>query len=251
MSNLAVVTGWSPSGWHEYGRRFVETFDRHWPHDVPLRIYVEEFSPLPPCRRDVRQVLLDEVPGCRAFLERHRNSARANGREVRPEWKESCRAAGYNYRFDAWKFSRQGFIPYHAALALGAGLLCWLDGDVVSLRDVPTGFVEGLLREGAALAYLGRGDKHSEIGFQLYRIPDALPMLREFSALYDTDAVFDLGEWHSAFAFDVARRRAGLPAVDLTPGGSGHVWLASPLRKYSDHLKGKRKRLGRSPERGG
>lgn len=248
--SLTVVTGWSPSGWREYGRRFLDTFDRHWPPDVPLRIYVEEVRTLPPCRREVHQVLLDVIPGCRAFIERHRASARANGREVRPEWKESCRAAGYNYRFDAWKFSRQGFIPYHAALELGAaGLLCWLDGDVVSLRDVPPGFVEGLLPEGKACAYLGRGDKHSEIGFQLYRLPHALPMLREFSAIYETDAVFDLPEWHSAYVFDVARRRSGVAAVDLTPGGSGHVWMASPLRQYADHLKGKRKKWGRSPER--
>jgi hypothetical protein len=247
--NLTVVTGWSPSGWLEYGRRFLETFDEYWPADVALRIYVEELGPQPACRRDVRQVLLDEISGCRAFIERHRESARANGRDVRPTWKESCRLAGYNYRFDAVKFSRQGFIPYHAAAELRAGLLCWLDGDVVSLRRVPPGFVEGLLPDDKACAYLGRGDKHSEIGFQLYRVPDALPMLRTFSAIYEADAVFDLPEWHSAYVFDIARKRSGIAALDLTPGGTGHVWMASPLRAFTDHLKGKRKKWGRSPER--
>jgi hypothetical protein len=242
---LTVISGASPKGMAEYGRTFLDTFAKHWPADVRLLFYTEEPMAMP--RGENR--LIWDIPGCRDFIERHRDNRAANGREPVPGWKERDRKAGYSFRFDAWKFCRQGFIPYAAAQEVGEGLLCWLDGDVVTHRDVPAGFVEGLLPRGASVAYLGRGQKHSEIGFQLYRLPDALPMLKHFRDIYSSDAVFELPEWHSAHVFDTARRESGITAHDLTPGGSGHVWHQSPLRHYTDHLKGDRKAAGCSPER--
>lgn len=249
---LTVVTGWSPAGYLEYGRRFAETFAQFWPKDVDLIVYGEEPVKLP--RGEFRT--LDRIPGCMEFLLRHNNRVArgkvpAIGFENR--WKPKHKLEGYNFRFDAWKFCRQGFIPENAAsgtnLNEGRSLLCWLDGDVVTHTRVPAGFINGLLPEGSAVAYLGRGLKHSEIGFQLYDLSRAWPMLQDFAAIYRTDEVFTLKEWHSAFVFDEARRRSRVRAHDLTPQGYGHVWHQSPLRMYMDHLKGDRKKLGKSNER--
>lgn len=242
---LTVCTGWSPSGWKEYGRTFAETFAEFWPASVELVAYTEEPVVLP--RGECRSVL--EIPGCREFLERHRKSSRANGREPTDRWKRSARASGYNWRFDAWKFSRQGFIPLAAALECKTELLCWLDADVVTFKKVPDGFVESLLPAGANVAHLGRTGSHSEIGFQLYRLPAAMNMLRHFRDYYASDSVFGLSEWHSAFVWEQARRESGITSHDLTPGGSGHVWFQSPLCRYMDHLKGSRKQIGRSSQR--
>lgn len=257
---LTVVTGWSPAGYLEYGRRFAETFDRYWPPAVNLVVYGEQPCVLP--RGEFRT--LDQIPGCMEFLERN-DTPKARGEYVPGEshnWKPSAVQKGYNFRFDARKFSRQGFIPMHAYWQLsktsspdGSKYLCWLDGDVVTHRKIPSGFIESLLPLGASVAYLGRGAKHSEIGFQLYDVSHAWAgvMLHAFAAMYAIDAVFRLKEWHSAYVFDEVRRRCerqiGMRSHDLTPGGSGHVWHQSPLRIYMDHLKGKRKEKGRSDER--
>lgn len=243
---LTVVTGWSPSGFREYGSRFVESFVRHWPREVRCLAYVEQIENIP---TRIEQRLIDAIPGCRDFINRHRANPAANGRAPSAAWKESARAAGYNFRFDAVKFCRQGFIPLAAAGEVRHGLLCWLDADVVTFRDVANGFVESLLPAGKDVAYLGRGAKHSEIGFQLYRVPAALPMLQQFRDLYATDAIFGLKEWHSAYAFDNARTQSAIAAHDMTPGRSGHVWFRTPLGTCTDHLKGARKLAGRSPER--
>lgn len=242
---LTVVTGWSPSGWKEYGSRFIDSFSRRWPEDVRLICYVEQYVKLP--RGEQR--LLSEIPGCVEFLDKYRDDAEANGRKDNGRWKEKDKANGYNYRFDAWKFCRQGFIPLHAAESIRSGLMCWLDADVVTFKDVPRGLIESLLPESADIAYLGREPKHSEIGFQLYRIPEALPMLRRFSRYYKDETVFQLKEWHSAFVFDTARKDSGIKAHNVTPDGRGHVWFQSPLGKYLDHLKGNRKSSGQSRER--
>lgn len=242
---LTVCTGWSPSGWAEYGQRFLETFCRHWPQSVKLVVYAEVpvYMPRGECR------LIWEIPGCRDFIERHINNPKARGKAVKPDWKRSAIEQGYNWRFDAWKWCRQGFIPLAASESAGE-YLCWLDGDVITHRDVPEGWVESLLPKGKDLAYLGRENGyHSEIGFQLYRLPQALNMLRHFRDYYADDAVFNLREWHSAYVFDQCMRETGIKAHNLTPGGSGHVWWQSPLKEYLDHLKGKRKELGRSAER--
>lgn len=238
---LTVCTGWAPEGYRRYGREFAETFARHWPASVKLIVYGEEPVPLP--RGEFRR--LDSIAGAAEFRARWKDSKRANGREPGPKWKATCKTAGYNFRFDAWKFSPQGFIPYAAVQGCGTEFLCWLDADVVTQRRVPEGFIESLMPVGKDLAYLGRGDKHSEIGFQLYRMPGAADMLSTFRDLYNTDEVLGLKETHSAFVFDTARRATGIAAHDLTPGGSGDVFGVSPLAKYLVHLKGKRKRDGR------
>lgn len=242
---LTICTGWSPSGWHEYGEDFVRTFRQYAAPDVKLVAYVEESQQLE--RVEVRQVRA--IPGCGEFLERHEADAAARGRAPAPSWKERDQRAGYNWRFDAVKFCRQAFIPDDAAARCETDHLAWFDGDVRFLAPFDAATVTKLLPVGCAVAYLGRGAKHSEIGFQLYRVPDAAPLLRAFRFLYSTDQVFQLKEWHSAFAWDHARRlAAGLVGHDLTPGGHGHVWHQSPLRFFSDHLKGDRKAKGRSPE---
>lgn len=259
---LTVVTGWSPAGWIEYGRRFAESFDRYWPEDVDLVVYGEEPCKLP--RGVFRE--LKEIPGCVEFLQQHDNPI-ARGQEPHQDfekkWKLKHHKSGYNFRFDAWKFCRQAFIPFDAFkrwhvqnLTGERELLCWLDGDVVTHSAIPRGFIENLLPENRDVAYLGRGEKHSEIGFQLYDVTGldvgeapVVRMLEIFSEIYRTGEVFKLKEWHSAYVFDEARRRSGVDAHDLTPGGYGHVWHQSPLRAFTDHLKGKRKAKGKSDER--
>lgn len=254
---LTIITGWSPKGWTEYAWRFYETFEAFWPNQVKLIAYGEERPSRPMPRCEFRS--LENIPGCMAFLQRYQGNAQANGREPAASWKERERQAGYSFRFDAWKFCRQGFIPWHAAQTLETPLMAWLDADVVTHKPVPRGAIERLLPADMDLAYLGRGAKHSEIGFQLYRLrPDdksrlaVIKMLNTFKSIYETAKVFELQEWHSAYVFDIARRHwehSGLRTLNLTPNGTGHVWFQSPLRQWLDHLKGSRKTQGQSKER--
>lgn len=233
---LTVVTGWNPKGYYIYGQRFADSFHKYWPSDVELIVYGEEPVLVPGEFRT-----LDEIPDCTKFIRRWEDCPRVNGREPDDRWKPNAIAAGYNFKWDAVKFCRQGFIPYAAAQRMQPGFLCWLDGDVVTHSKVNAQNIKDLLPDDKHVAYLGRHPKHSEIGFQLYRIPQALPMLKRFSEYYSTEEVFRLKEWHSAYVFDRALEETGVPAHNLTPNGSGHVWLKSPLAKFSNHLKGDRK----------
>lgn len=230
---LTVCTGWSPSGWIEYGRKFAESFAKFWPSSVDLVVYGEEPVELP--RGEFRR--LNTIPGAAEFRAKYADDAKANGRVP----------GGYNFRWDAWKFSPQGFIPQHAAQHCQTEYLCWLDGDVETFTRIRDGFIQELLPDKACVAYLGR-NQHSEIGFQLYRLPDAMPLLDEFARMYRSGDLFRLREWHSAYVWDHARKVSGVRAHSLS-SGKGHVWFRTPLGSVMDHKKGKRKATGSEERR--
>lgn len=243
---LTIVTGmWGPRR-EDYARMFLAGFEQHWPKEVRLLIYAD--GPIScPGRAEVRD--LADCEGYSEFIARHAGDPVKCGKVPAPgaTWKPKDIAAGYNFRFDAVRFAGQGFIPEHAAKTLPDGdVLCWLDADVASRGPIPCGWVEGLLA-GQDGAYLGRAPKHSEIGFWAVQMGDDVRrFLVNFANAYLTDLIFDLAEWHSAFVWDRAREAAeqSLFLIDmrnLTPGGSGHVWLKSPLARYLEHRKGDRK----------
>ncbi len=240
MHALTICTGWSPAGFEQYGRYFVDTFVRRAAADIRLLCYVEKQVPGLPAR--VEQIdLWQACEGLAAFIERNRDNPARTGRQPNGSWKDGERAAGYSFRWDAVKFCRQGYIPLHAAGLTQTPLLAWFDADVVFTAPVRAEQITSLLPADKHIAYLGRPPKFSEIGFQLYRLPEARAHLREFRDLYDSDRVFDLEQTHSAFVFDRAREASQVPAHNLTPTGKGNVWPTSRLAAFSVHLKGERK----------
>jgi hypothetical protein len=247
---IHVVTGWHPEGYTEYGRNFLETFDRHWPKDIQLQYYVESDiieAPRGYC------ITLWACGGLNEFLKRHKDDPVKNGRAPNKAWRPKEYRSGYSFRFDAVKFCKQCFIPRQAAVMVRDGdILVWLDADVLTHADVPPGLIEDMLGPND-LCYFGRAPYHSDIGFWAIRMsPATRSFLNALAETYQNDTVFGLPEWHSAYVFDWVRERfqaTGGKVKNVTPGGRGHVWFQSPLGKYSDHLKGKRKAMGRSPER--
>jgi hypothetical protein len=231
-----VITGFHPAGYAEYAHRFFKTFEKHWPADVRLVAYVEE--PIRIARAET--VSAWECWGLQKFLDRY---AQHTGRG----------SNGYDFRRDAVKWCKQLFFPEHAAANLPDGeVVAWFDADVIFDHDVPPGLVEGLLGEDADLCYLGRAPYHSELGFWAVRLNrHTRLLLTALADAYREAHVFRLREWHSAYVFDHCRTlfSGTLSYRNLTPGGKGHVWFESPLGAFSDHLKGRRKALGRSPER--
>lgn len=236
---LTVVTGWGRTCWHKYAHYFVETFKRFWPADVPLVAYVEEGDPVIALYATIRA--LGSCEGAIEFIERHGDIPERNGTAPTPAWESKHKLSGYNFRFDAVKFSRQGFIPYHAALAAETEYLVWFDADVVFTRKIDPREIVRLLPADKHIAYIGRLKYHPDIGFQLYRLPQALPFLKLFRDFYASDEVFKLPEWHSAYVWREALVRSGIASLNLTPDAIGDAWAGSPLGTFSVHRKGKRK----------
>lgn len=243
---ITVLTSFSQRGFVEYGSRFLETFRQHWPAEVKLLIYHEGQPELG------GYDLLSDVQSCSEFVKRHRDNLVIQGR-MKAEthhWKKECLQAGYNFRFDAYKFGRKVFAIEHASKLIKVGKLFWVDADVVTFEKVTAEFLNRQLPDHVCTSYLGRGKGyHSECGFVGYNLNQIRchDFINVFASLYRNDTFMKLAEWHDSWVYDWVRTQTGAPALNLSPpGASGHVFIQSELGKYMDHLKGDRKQVGRS-----
>jgi hypothetical protein len=240
-----LVTSFHAEGYEAYGRRFVESFERFWPLNYALRVYAENVQVAPASRRVRVLDLLESVPELKSFRARHAGNPAASGR---------IGGGRYDYRYDALKFANKVFAVVHAARHCRDRLLVWLDADVVTLRPVPADFIQRLLREDCFAAYLGRFAHHSETGFLAFNLKagGAKDFFAAYEAIYTSDELFRLREWHDCEVFDTVRATFSacgkIRTRDLSPEGTSHPFVNSVLGEYMDHLKGpERKRLGHTP----
>ncbi len=235
MKERVVTLMWG-TAWERYGRKFVETFQRHWPESVELLIVTDKALPIEDDR--IRQTLLDDVPGYVEFMTKHRNDPRANGLGHNPRKVDKD---GKDWIHDAVKWAPQGLAPVAALDDLDDGdLLAWLDADVETTADVPRHWINILLA-GNDLACLQRGTQHPEIGFWAVRIGvEARALIARFADLYRNGGVFDLRQWHSGFVFGEALERSSVSINNLNPRlQRGHPWPFTALASYTVHKKGK------------
>lgn len=259
MSQITVVTSCSRSGWETYGRRFVETFLEYWPEDVALHLVTED---LPgdaitsvKWKRDFSVwALWKASPAARAFHERHDTNALARGTERRPEhvgWTPKKAQAGYNFRYDAYRFAKKVFAIELIARHTAAGRLFWVDADVATFAPAPREVLEKLLPVDKALSCLDRGELyHSECGFVGYGLDHAAtrPFIEAFAKLYAADEVFALQEWHDSWVFDWLRRRMKVPTYAIPHCSRSQPFANSELSRFADHAKGANKAIGRTPK---
>jgi hypothetical protein len=83
------------------------------------------------------------------------------------------------------------------------------------------------------------------------RSPSTIAFLEEFQNYYDDaeNGIFTLDEWHDSFVFDAVRQHTSCLERDWSShliSGEGHPLINSEWGAYLDHLKGDRKKLGRS-----
>lgn len=270
MRRVAFVTTCNAEGYDRYGRKMIESCDRHLPRDVALWVYAEGFTPEIPSERVIAIDLLQTCPELVVFKERHRNNPLARGerrRGVRPfvrvKWNRvNSRLPkvklkwinwGIGYRWDAVRFSHKCFTIFDAAKRCGADVLCWLDADVLVFQDIPPNFIDGLVPEDRLLGFLKRPGC-SECGLVAYNLrhPAIESFFTAFKSLYTNDTLFREREYHDSWLFDVVRRRfekRGHKTHDIAGGlgvRAGHVFINSPLGRYMDHMKGGRWAAGSS-----
>lgn len=236
---MNVVTTFSANGWETYGKRFVESFGKHWPDECQLHVFLEN-QPTPAGFPKVDWHRLDFDPEHEAFVRKYA------GKE-------------YNHPTD---FNEMSVRFCHKVFALTNKLLpmvgwrVWIDADVLFKRDV-TAFLPSLFPSGKALTYLGRQGEmrpgqpaYTECGFVGYNtdVPKVRALLHDMRAIYTTGKLFTLGKhnWHDSYVFDHCRQHLEFePAAmnNLSFGLPGtHVWPQSILGQFSAHQKGPKRK---------
>lgn len=230
MKFLAVST-FNRAGLTLYGRRMVDSFRRHWPEEVDLRVYSEGWS------ENLGVELVDLVgasPWLAAFKTRHAGRSRPR-----------------DFRRDAVRFAHKVAAVCHAAQTSGIDYLIWLDGDLVAHADINLDALEVLLPRGNDwIAWLDRERMYPECGFYILNCSHWAhgEMIKRLAEMYDHDRLFDLAEWHDSFVLQQVVERSGVGWKSLSGTGrrTSHPLVNGPLGSYLDHLKGSRKSEGRS-----
>lgn len=273
MRAIAAVTTCNKAGYERYGRRMLQSFVRHWPREIQLYFYAEDFSPEVQNSRVFVLDLLTSCPDLAAFKERHRENLRAHGRppplsrvvlkhkkrkpgtaiclpKLKIRW-----VKGRSYLWEAVRFSHKMFAIFDAVERCGADVLFWVDADVFTFADVPLGYLDSLVPGNCLLSFLSRPN-YSECGFVGYNLrhPAIHTFMASFKRLYTDDTLFMEKQYHDSWLFDVLRRKlesVGYETHDIADGlgaRGGHVFINCSLGKYMDHAKGGRWTRGASRE---
>ena len=241
----------SQSGYGQYGKRMIETFDKHWPTNIKLKVYYEWLPNDYKNNDRIEWIDLNQAcPKLSEFKQRHKSNPHAHG--LKPG---DSLDAKRSYLWDAVKFAHKSYCVSHAALNATSDLIVWLDADVVTHSAVPEGFIESLLPSDNYCAYLGRKKIYPECGFVIYdtRSPYNQSFMQDWQDMYRTDSLFEEVEYHDSYLFWVLQKRyteRGMKSFNISEGHPHrpgvHVFINSPLGRYMDHLKGKRKKDGHS-----
>lgn len=218
-----VVTTYARHHWESHAQRCVETFHEHW-KGVPLHAFLDED-------------LEARSPWLAAFKRRH------------------AALKADNFRFDAVRFAHKVAAIDLAFRDLKADALIWMDADCVTHAPVDAGWLGGLLGP-ADFAYLRRPRSYPECGFMVFRgNARAGALVQGVAKLYRTDELLQLAEWHDSWAIEHVRAqleaagRLSCASLSGAAENTGHPLVNGPLGERLDHLKGKRKEVGRSLDR--
>lgn len=261
--NFTVITTFHQAGYDQYGKRMIESFLTNWPTNVILIVYAENCQVTESAPnlivRDLHQCSQDLVH----FKEKWKNIPKANGDVSADPIRSRRKDAGKGFKWHAIRFAHKVYAIFHAAKSSNSDVLIWMDADTICHSPITNENLEKMIPQDKDLCYLGRKGKYSECGLYSMnlRSQSTQDFLKEFQKFYDfaEEGIFTLEEWHDSFVFDAVRHR--IPNLkeldwaahlhDLRPAsgmsrGEGHPLINSDWGAWLDHLKGGRKKLGRS-----
>jgi hypothetical protein len=264
LMKYTVVTTFNADGYKTYGSRMIDTFLSTWPQQVDLVVYTENCT-VGQSAANLQIRDLEQSSGeLQAFKQQWRGVPRANGDISADPVRSRRRDAAKPFKWDAVRFAHKVYSIFHCAKNTTADVLIWMDADTVCHSPISTEDLSRLCPESYDLCYLGRNGKFSECGLYSLKLhtKGTSRFLKEFQRVYDDaeNGIFLLDEWHDSFVFDSVR--GSIPGLnmlnwsanlgDLRPGrnnsaGEGHPLINSAWGAYLDHLKGSRKKTGRSP----
>lgn len=263
MSSITVVTTFHKEGMDLYGQRFIASFAERVDKRIKLIVYTEDCYPSNP---DPDQItILDQkeaLPKLINFKARWKNDPKANGippdeiKNRRKDWNKA-------FKWNAIRFANKVYAVFDACARRTGNWVVWMDADSYIHSDWSYADFKKLLPDNAYITYVGRGKGSQtwpECGFYGMNLnhPVCHSFLEDFERMYeDADTgIFTLDEWHDSYVFgEILKKYKEFPSYDYSAemylkeaksGGGGHPLINTELGKYMDHMKGERKKEGKS-----
>ena len=264
MTAITVVTTFHEPGLKLYGQKFLNSFAERVDKRIKLLVYAEQCSPANP---DPAQItILDAeqtLSKLNAFKDRWGSVPKANG-ECPPEIKaRRPRDWHKQFKWDAVRFANKVYAVFDACERRIGAWVVWMDADSYIHSPCSYDDFKRLLPNNKYITYVGRGrgsQTWPECGFYGLNLnhPVCHEFLRDFKHMYEDaeNGIFTLEEWHDSYVFgEVLKKYSQFPSHDYSAEmylreaktvGGGHPLINGPLGKFMDHMKGGRKKDGRS-----
>lgn len=139
---IQVITSFNQAYYDLIGQDCVTKFLEHWPDELSITCYVEEFSM--PCHDRVEQI---------DFSQLH------------PDYTQYQLDPGLNQSMK--KFAKKAYSVMHAMSHSSADWIIWLDADVITVKSIPIELLQRVLRPGHLSTYMGvryTTDKSGNLG---------------------------------------------------------------------------------------
>jgi hypothetical protein len=231
MGDVRVVSTFNPECWDKFAKRNVLSWLEHTTWE--LVVYHEGEQPgLQHPRLIWRQ--FEDIPGATDFIREARGFPPACGKF----------ANGYDYNFDAAKFSAKVYAQCDAAVEAGEYLL-WLDSDVEVTQTCLSAVIDKAMH-GTAVGRYERPGYHSETGIVCWDLRRDVcdRFFTAYRRLYDTRRIYTLPRgWHDCWALDAIVDSLHMPCVNWTRAQPNQLAVVpgSELGTYMRHDKGMRK----------
>lgn len=249
----AVVTTFHEPGLKAYAQKMIDTFCENWPAEIKLHIYPENCNPIIKNHDHVTLTDLNSVSELATFKEKWKGVPKANGDVSKDPVRSKRKDAGKGFKWDAVRFAHKVYSIFHCARNTDADILLWMDADTVCHSPITMQHIQRLCPADKDLCFLGRKGKFSECGLYAMNLksPATQKFLEKFQWVYDNaeQGIFTMAEWHDSFVFDEVRKMVKTNELDWSSHlvvGEGHPLINSEWGAWLDHLKGVRKKEGRS-----
>lgn len=243
-AEYTVITTLPINRWAEFGEKLIPTFDKYWPENIKMKVYVEGGTELPVPTSNRIEVLSmeEELPEVAAFEKRNSNrDPRVLNLEI-----------GGPFRMQAAKFSRKAYTILKNLENPDSRYIIYMDADIETLKKVPLRLLDTITNNGTYLSALPRqsvdGIRHTEVGFVVWDTENVYndEWCSHYRFCWDEDHIFNLHEWHDAIVWDYAthKLRGNIKVLDLGGGinkTSSHPLNDGPLGKFFNHRKGPNK----------
>lgn len=232
-TQIEIVTSWGPGSYELYAKRFLESFVKHFPENARLWAFYHDCD-LPDDAPEHDRIAYSKLNDDITYVEFKRKYGHLNGGQP------------YNFRFDVAKFCNKVFaldILMDRLREEDSPILIWLDADTYATKDIPEGWLEGLLGSND-LAWLDRtAIDYAETSFLAFKFNErSVSLIGDLAMLYESGDFQRLREWHDGFAITQLVRmheyhgfqtkNLSIDCKDLA------AFASSPLAEFMTHLKG-------------
>jgi len=263
---ITALTTFHKPGLELYGQRFIDSFARNVDKKIKLLVYAENCEPVNPDQEQITIIDAKQLDKLNKFKARWSNVPKANGKCPFPE--KRPRDYHKEFKWDAVRFANKVYAVFDAVERSTTPWTVWIDADTYVHSPISFEQFQTLLPNDKWITFVGRGKGSQtwpECGFYGLNATNETckKFLKEFERMYEDadNGIFKLDEWHDSFVF-------GKILNQLTPidknfldyssdiynktaktGGGGHPLINSVLGKYFDHMKGARKKQGKSQKK--